>query len=247
MATPLSAGRSNLVKKILGEDMRRRNHFWRGFAVGASSGAGALLALNVLAFARRRRVLRLERSLQIGKQTTEVFDAWTQLEHLPAMSELIRDVETHGRLSRWVAHVDGKDFEWEAELVRFIPGEEIGWKSIRGPKHTGRITFTPLGDNTLVQVTMNYAPPVGIFSRTLTPLSEHLENYIDRVLRDFKAALEGKGKEREVAPAEQATGTLGTPATGVQQQATRFGGVEQAVEYTRPTQPAPFSQPDAKR
>jgi uncharacterized membrane protein len=228
--------------------MRRRNHFWSGFAVGAASGVAALLGLNAVASVRQRRVLRLERSLQIGKQVGEVFDAWTQLERLPAMSELIRDVESDGRRSRWVVHVDGKDFEWVAELVRFIPGQAIGWKSVRGPKHTGRITFTPLGDNTLVQVTMNYVPPLGIFSRTLAPLSEHLEDYIDRVLRDFKAALEGKGgREPEVAPAELATGTLGAPAAGVQQQASRFGGVEQAVEYTRPTQPAPFSQPDAKR
>jgi uncharacterized membrane protein len=227
--------------------MRRRNHFWSGFAVGATSGVAALLGLNTLASARRRRVVRLEHSLQIGKPVAEVFDAWTQLERLPAMSELIRDVESFGRHSRWVAHVDGKDFEWEAELVHLVPNQEIGWKSLRGPKHTGRITFTPLGDNTLVQVTMNYVPPLGIFSRTLAPLSDHLEYYIDRVLRDFKAALEGKGKEREVAPAELATGTLGPAAGGLQQQASRFGGVEQPVEYTRPTQPAPFSQPDAKR
>ncbi|MCI0351754.1 MAG: hypothetical protein L0Z53_20225 [Acidobacteriales bacterium] len=95
---------------------------------------------------------------------------------------------------------------------------------------------------------MNYAPPLGVFSRAVTPLADHLEYYIERVLRDFKASLEGKGKERRVAPADLATGTLGLASGGVQQaQAGRFGGVEQAVEYTRPTQPAPFSQPDAKR
>src|SRR5262249_25781903 len=140
------------------------------------------------------------------------------------------------------------DFEWEARLVRFIPGQAIGWKSVRGPKHTGRITFAPLSDNTLVQVTMNYAPPLGIFSRALSPLSEHLEDYIDRVLRDFKASLEGKGQERAMSSIDLATGTLGPATGGLQQTQTgRFGGVEQAVEYTRPTQPPPFSQPDAKR
>lgn len=228
--------------------MRRRNYFWKGFAVGAGSGIAAILSLNALSSARKGRILRLERSLQIGKPVGEVFDAWTQLEHLPAMSSLLRDVESDGRRSRWVANLDGKDFEWEAELVQYVPGQAIGWKSVRGPKHTGRITFAPLGNDTLVQVTMNYAPPLGIFSRALAPLSEHLEDFIDRVLRDFKASLEGKGQERDVAPAELATGTLGPTTGGVQKaQAGRFGGVEQAVEYTRPTQPSPFSQPDAKR
>lgn len=226
--------------------MRRRNRFWSGFALGAGSGIVGALGLNALGSARRARILRLQRSLQIGKPINEVFEAWTQLELLPAMSSLIRDVETRGDRSRWVAHIDGKDFEWEAELVQFIPGQAVGWKSVRGPKHTGRITFAPINEDTLVQVTMNYAPPLGIFSRALAPLSEHLEYYIDRVLRDFKASLEGKGKEREVAPAELATGTLGTPGSP-QMQTGRFGGVELAVEYTRPTQPSPFSQPDAKR
>ena len=228
--------------------MRRRNYFWAGFAAGATSGVAALLGVNALLSAHQKRILRLERSLQIGKPIGEVFDAWTQLERLPAMSPLIRDVEVHGRRSRWVARLDGKEFEWVAELVQLIPGQAIGWKSVRGPKHTGRITFAPINDNTLVQVTMNYAPPLGIFSRAFAPLSEHLDSYVDQVLRDFKATLEGKGQEREVTPGELATGTLGPATSGLQQaQATRFGGVEQAVEYTRPTQPSPFSQPDAKR
>lgn len=233
--------------------MRRPAYFWNGFALGTISGITAMLGLNALFSARKRRILRLERSLQIGKPIGEVFDAWTRLDQLPAMSPLIRDVESHGRRSRWVATLDGKDFEWEAELVQFVPGQAVGWKSTRGPKHTGRITFAPLNDNTLVQVTMNYAPPLGIFSKVLAPLSEHLENHIDQVLRDFKASLEGKGQEREMQSSELtaeelATGTLGPSAGGVPQtQASRFGGVEQVVEYTRPTQPAPFSQPDAKR
>jgi len=71
--------------------------------------------------------------------------------------------------------------------VQFILGQAIGWKSVRGPKHTGRVSFAPVGDDTLLNVTMNYAPPLGIFSRAIAPLSEHLEDYIDQALRDFKA------------------------------------------------------------
>jgi uncharacterized membrane protein len=230
-----------------GETMRRQSDFWGGFAAGVGSGLAALLAWKGFSSARESRILRLERSLQIGKPVNEVFDAWTRLEQLPVFSDIIRDVESYGRRSRWVVRLDGKDFEWEAERVQYIPGQAIGWKSVRGPKHTGRVTFAPLGDNTLLQVTMNYGPPLGIFSGALAPLSEHLEHYIDQALRDFKAALEGKGQEMEAASQVRATVTLGPAATQQQTQATRFGGVEQAVEYTRPTQPPPFSQPDAKR
>jgi len=227
---------------------RKRAKFWSGFAAGAGSAAAALLAWNALSSARNSRVLRLERSLQIGKPVAEVFDAWTNLEQLPAFSDTIRQVESYGTRSHWVVTIDGKDFEWEAEQVQFILGQAIGWKSVRGPKHTGRVSFAPVGDDTLLNVTMNYAPPLGIFSRAIAPLSEHLEHYIDQALRDFKSAVEEKPRGEERLAEVRATGTLGPTATGVPQtQATRFGGVEQAVEYTRPTQPPPFSQPDAKR
>jgi len=228
--------------------VRRRAKFWNGFAAGAGSAAAALLAWNALSTRRNSRVLRLERSLQIGRPVAEVFDAWTNLEQLPAFSDMIRQVESDGRRSHWVVAIDGKDFEWEAEQVQFIPGQAIGWKSVRGPKHTGRVSFAPVGDDTLLHVTMNYAPPLGIFSRAISPLSEHLEDYIDQALRDFKSAVEEEPRAQDRPAEVRATGTLGPTGTGVPQtQATRFGGVEQAVEYTRPTQPSPFSQPDAKR
>jgi uncharacterized membrane protein len=216
--------------------MRRRpNGFWKGFAAGAASGVGAMLALNAVASARHSRVIRLERSLQIARPVSEVFAAWIELEQLPTISEVIRCVESYGRRSRWVVTLDGKTFEWEAEVTQFIPNQAIAWKSVRGPKHTGRVTFARVGTDTLVHVVMNYAPRLGILSRTLAPLSGHLEDHVDRVLREFKAALEARPVGER--PAESvATGTFG-PATRL----------PQAEEQTRPTPPVPFAQPDAKR
>lgn len=212
--------------------MRRRNQFWTGFAAGAASGAGAMLALNAV-LARSRRVLRLERSLQIGKPVNEVFAAWSELEQLPAISETIRCIDSYGRRSRWVVTLDGKDFEWEAEVTQFLPNQAIGWKSISGPKHTGRVTFGRVGADTLVHVTMNYAPPMGLFTRTLAPLSGHLEDHVDRALREFKAAIEAR--QRLEKPGDVATGTFGAVR------------LPQPEEQIRPAPPAPFAQPDAKR
>jgi uncharacterized membrane protein len=215
--------------------MRRRSRFWKGFAAGAASGVGAVLALNAVGSARNSRVLRVERSLQIAKPLNEVFAAWTELEQLPAISEVIRCVESRGRRSRWVVTLDSKNFEWEAEVTQFIRNQAIAWKSVRGPKHTGRVTFARIGTDTLVHVVMNYAPRLGIFSRAIEPLSGHLEDHVDRVLREFKAALESRpGLEKPVESI--ATGTFG-PATRL----------PQPDEQARPVPPAPFAQPDAKR
>ncbi len=236
--------------------MARR--YWRGFAAGAAAGAGLTFGSVALvsAFGRRnRRVIRLDKSVQIGRPVEEVFNQWANLDRLAEWSECVESITTTGDRSHWKVTVDGKTMEWDAEIEQFIPNQAIGWKSVNGPKHTGRITFAPIGNDTLVQVTMNYAPP----SRFLTPfahdLGAHLEHYIEQVLRDFKASLEGKGQEgatpmtrsssERIGPgtamsqsdASRATGTYG--ANGRSSETDKFGVRTSPVEYTSP--------PEAKR
>lgn len=230
--------------------------FWRGFAIGAAAGAGGsaavLLATNMLG--ANKRVIRLEKSLQIGRPLEEVFQAWVALEQLPTMTDLIREVRRDGDRSHWKAQVDGRSLEWDAEIEQFLVNQAIGWKSLNGPKHTGRITFSPLGDDTLLQVTMNYAPPLRIFRPMLQPVEKEIQACMEKVLRDFKAAMEGKGQEGRRPPVRsssetlgpgtgmtgdvnRATGTFGAPvnagSTSTQGSEARVGGTS-PVDYTRP-------------
>ncbi len=237
--------------------------FWRGFAVGAAAGAGsgigAYLAISSLLGGRQRHIVRLEKSLQIGRSVPEVFEAWASLERLPQISDFVQDIRRQGNRSHWSVRVDGRTVEWDAEIEQFIPNQAIGWKTVNGPKHTGRITFSPIGKDTLLQVTMNYVPP----SRLLKPMVENssglLEQYVEQVLRDFKSALEGKGQEgrkpavrgSDVGPgtgmtqteASRATGTFGASPSSrplsPNDVADRFGNPANPVEFTAP--------PEAKR
>jgi len=180
-----------------------KKSFWRGLSVGVALGAGAGLG-TVLLIDRisrpRRHVVRLEKSLQIGLPVPEVFDAWLHLERLPDISDSISEVRVDGRRSYWSIVLGGRQFEWEAEIEQFIPLQSIAWKSLSGPKHTGRISFAPVGNDTLVHVTMNYAPPSRLLRPFASVTEEHLEEFISKVLRDFKASLEGKGQSGDDAP-----------------------------------------------
>ena len=172
-----------------------RENFWSGFAAGAALGALAGLG-GVLAFRRfsndlDSHILRLEKSINIGRPVPAVFGAWADLERLPQIVRFVKNIERLGPRSRWTVNIDGKEFQWDAQITQIVPNESIGWKSCNGPKHTGRINFAPLGDQTVVHVTMNYAPPLGRLS-SLLPLDQHLEEWIDRGLREFKAALESQ-------------------------------------------------------
>lgn len=219
------------------------NRFWKGFTTGAAVGGGAVAgtALLVNFFNRNAYIQRFEKTIEIGRPVGQVFSSFTDLRRLPQMSGLLRDLRTFGNRSHWRATVDGRDVEWEAEIEQFIANQAIGWKSIRGPKHTGRISFSPLGNDTVVHVTMNYAPRSALLRPFVRPMSSRMERWVEQALRDFKASLEGKGQERairsgpvEATPA-QATGTYGgTAVNPMETKNTRFGGPPSPIEYTRP-------------
>jgi uncharacterized membrane protein len=179
--------------------MRERG-FWSGLGLGAIAGATGTLAvvagLRARAASYDAHILRLERSIQIGRPVQEVFAAWSRLEDLPQRISCIRSIDTRGQRSNWIIQIDGREFDFDAETYQLIPNQAIGWKSISGPKHSGRINFAPLGEDTLVHVTMNYVPPLGRFGRLLAPISDHLESQIDQAMRDFKSSLENTGQQR---------------------------------------------------
>ena len=172
-----------------------RNNFWSGFAAGAVTGVVAAAASALLA--RRlsgimpENVLRLEKSVNVGRPVETVFEAWSNLERLPQWIGFVRKVERAGNITRWTVEIDGREVRWDAEITQIVPYQSIGWKSLSGPKHTGRITFAPLGNQTVVHVVMNYAPLMGKFVAAL-PLEVHLAEWIERGLREFKAAVEHK-------------------------------------------------------
>lgn len=174
-----------------------RRRYWNGFATGAAVGVGtsvaALLLTKLVGRTTSSRVIRLEKSLQIGRPVQEVFNAWSDLDQLARSSPLIRSISSSQGRAHWSVELDGQQIEWDAETEQLIPNQAIGWKSVNGPKHTGRVSFSPIENDTLVSVTMNYVPPLRVLR--LYPLRERIQKHFEQVLRDFKASLEGRGQE----------------------------------------------------
>ncbi len=230
--------------------------YWRGFATGAATGAGLTFGSMALASAlgrRNPRIVRLEKSLQIGRPVEEVFQHWSNIDRLPEWSDSVEEVFSSGNCSHWVVKVDGRTLEWDAEIEQLIPNEAIGWKSVNGPKHTGRITFSKIGNDTLVQVTMNYAPPSRLLSPFAPNLGEYLERYLDQVLRDFKASMEGKGQEGATPAVRSGSERIGPAASVWNQEVNRATGTYGGTEATKESlgsraNPVEFtSPPEAKR
>ncbi len=212
-------------------------------------GAVAVLLPQLLGRAGASRIIRLEKSVQIGRSVEEVFNAWSDWDRLPRVSENIADIRNYGDRSHWRVNVGGRFIEWDAVTEQYIENQAIGWKSINGPKHTGRITFSPLGDDTLVHVSMNYAPPSRILRPFLAPMTGHMEGLIEKVLRDFKASVESRPRGVQ---GSTRTGTK-YPGPGTQvSEASRTGtyGDDPIIDKTRfgvPSSAQHTAPPDAKR
>ena len=212
-----------------------RRKFWSGFAagtaVGAAAGVGSWLISKAMGRQEYGKIMRLEKSLQVGRPIEEVYHAWSELQRLPQYLTMIKRIDVRGNRSHWVLDVGGRSVEWDAKLTQKIPNQALGWKSVNGPKHTGRINFARLGNDTLVHVVMNYAPLAGAITSGVVEAFGRVEGILEEALRQFKAGMEAQqGSHRRM------TGTYGgysgseNPSRGTAPQASRFGGVMNAIE-----------------
>jgi len=178
-----------------------KRSFWAGFGCGVAAVTGGAWLAGKLRRGGNGRILRLEKSIQIARSLVDVWETWSHLAAFPAISDSIQQVRTFGDRSRWTVNVHGVPVEWEAEITQVIPYQQIAWKSVSGPKHSGRVTFSQLGNDTLVHVQMNYAPPTRFMRPVLSPFTGDMEGHLERILREFKAGLEKRRGDK--APLEQ--------------------------------------------
>jgi uncharacterized membrane protein len=149
----------------------------------------------------------MERSIRIARSAEEVYSAFAQLERMPQFTRSVLSVDARGDISVWAAQIEGHRYEWDVEIVQVVPKQVIGWKSVRGPKHSGRISFLSLGEDTLVFVEVSYAPS-GLFDGVAF---WKLGDVIGAALSDLKVTLESTPSwaiaAESDAPWERATGT----------------------------------------
>jgi len=172
--------------------MSLKRNFWTGLGVGAGIGACAVLLPQLFGRAGATRIIRLEKSIQIGRPVDEVFGAWVDWDRFQRVSDNITSVRSYGDRTHWRVNVGGQIIEWDAITEQYIHNQAVGWKSINGPKHTGRVTFGPIGDDTQVHVTMNYVPPARAMRPLLASMAGQMEGMIEKVLRDFKGSVESR-------------------------------------------------------
>lgn len=138
---------------------------------------------------------QIRHSIDVNVPLRSVYNQWTQFEDFPRFMEGVHEVwqldDTH---LHWRAHRQGREIEWDSEIVEQIPDQLIAWRDIGGPGNHGNLRFFPLTeDATRVELEISLAARL--------PASEHAQHETDlrrRVEQDlmrFKDMLETQGLE----------------------------------------------------
>jgi uncharacterized membrane protein len=123
------------------------------------------------------------------------YNQWTQFEEFPRFMEAVREVrqkdDTH---LRWVAEVNGRVKEWDAEITQQEPDQRVAWQSTSGATNAGVVTFHRIdGDTTRVTVQMDVEPDGVVESAGLAVGA--LERQVKGDLERFKEFIESRGQE----------------------------------------------------
>jgi uncharacterized membrane protein len=144
-----------------------------------------------------RKAIKVERSVTILRDRSELFAFWRNFENLPFfMEHLIAVRQDFDGRSHWVAKAPGGGtVEWDAVLVNEIPDELIAWKTVGDADvaNAGSVRFSdaPSGRGTVVRVSFDFEPPAGRVGNLIARVfGEDPDRQVREDLRKFKQLME---------------------------------------------------------
>jgi uncharacterized membrane protein len=143
-----------------------------------------------------RRVIDIQKSVNVEAPLEEVFEFWSHFENFPRFMGHLREVRRlDEERSHWVAEGPvGVSVEWDAEITRWEPNELIAWRSVEGSAvaNAGMVRFQPNEHGgTRVDIRMTYNPPAGVLGHAVaTFFGADPKHAMDEDLVRFKSLIE---------------------------------------------------------
>ena len=136
----------------------------------------------------------LKESIEVEAPLRATYNQWTQFEDFPRFMEGVESVtQLDDKRVHWVAEVAGRRKEWDAEITRQIPDQEIDWVGLGDSDNRGRIVFEPVDGRTRVTMMLDYDPEGAV-----EEIGDALGVVRRRVAGDmkrFKEFIEARGQE----------------------------------------------------
>lgn len=101
-------------------------------------------------------------SVVVKAPIDQVYQLFTHFNDFPKFMGFVKEVTYYDeQRSHWVVRVLN-DYEWDAVNEDWIPNQQVGWRSTRGLRNSGKVKFRAVGtQRTVVDVYIQYTPPSG--------------------------------------------------------------------------------------
>ena len=132
-------------------------------------------------------------SVTIKAPVHQVYKLFTHFDDFPKFMSFIREVTYYDeQRSHWVVQII-RQFEWDAVNVDWISDQQVGWRSTRGLRNSGKVKFRSLGpESTIVDVYIQYIPPKGPLGQLgeVVGITSHFELILQKDLHNFARMVE---------------------------------------------------------
>jgi uncharacterized membrane protein len=135
--------------------------------------------------------------MTVNRPRHEVYNFWRKLSNLPLFMEHLEQVtELDNKRSHWVAKLPGYPgkIEWDAEIVKEIEGELLGWNSLPHAtiNNAGKVEFRDADEHgTELSIVISYRAPFGDVGEGIASwLTPMLKKLIIKDIKGFKRYIE---------------------------------------------------------
>ena len=129
----------------------------------------------------------------VQAEPQELYELWRDIEQAPKWQEQILSVTRIGpNRFHWVMESNGKQIEWDAEILKEEPGKRIAWRSVEGDsRNAGEVVFEKAYNErgTMVTVLQEFEMS-GLASFWETIVGRNPKQAVIENLRHFKAFVE---------------------------------------------------------
>ncbi len=137
----------------------------------------------------------VEKSIDVEKPLSTVYNQWTQFESFPEFMEGVEKVEQKDdRNLHWTVDIAGMDREFDAQITEQVPDQLIEWRAMGDTTHDGRVEFSEVGaGKTRVKLTFKHDPS-GLLEKAGEMIGI-VDKRIEKDLERFKEYIEERGEE----------------------------------------------------
>jgi uncharacterized membrane protein len=109
---------------------------------------------------KKTRRLPIQRWTDVAVPVADAYEKWTSFDEYPKFMHRVLEVESEDENTvKWREKIWFSTREWEGEITERRKNDRIAWKTVNGTRHSGIVSFHPLGDNlTRVMVTIEFEP-----------------------------------------------------------------------------------------